>query len=1115
MPAGTAIIGRVAVKVIPDTSKFKEELRAKLDKDEKSAPPFQINTTVDMKGALIALREGLLKINEQNKNMDSRKIKFRTMISSVGMPAAINQAVRELNALAANKEISFRAGHIGTGVVEVQLSQASLDHVKKEMDHWVRANSPLQIPVHPTWTTSVAAIVSARLAFLTRPRTVPILPQVDNKALLTVGATLAALSGARFLQKAGTDLGDFLRGLDKAAPAIAAVGLALVTATGFGLTAASNILAFGSSLVSIGPAALALPGILGGIGIGIAATVVSMRDFNKIFPQFAIGVGRKTTAGNVFQELQNVMSSNFWKNATVPISHFLNTLVPQFSDGMKIVSTELGGFFGKLATSLTGAFNGALGTMFRDLSSSIAIASGGTDAYAGIIKNLGAVGAGYLPRLAQFFVNISVQFDSFIAKAAADGRLKGWIDTGVTALRDLGRVIANIAGIFAGFARAATAAGGSTFGIMADTLDRVNKAVSSPAFQTGLTSVLFAAHQAFKAIATQSGPGVSSFFDSLGKVLVQILPGAGTAVGALLDGLGRALSNPAFTSGVVSLFAGIEKAVNALYPAFAPLGAAFGILGPLIGTMVANLGPLVAQLIVGLGPAFTAMVVAITPLIPLLGGVLVGAITGLTAIISALTPVFVFFAEQAAKHTTTFQVIVVTALTLAGAAYVTMGIVSAINAAKVVAANVSMAISTAVSVAETIFLWTLYAAGSIASAATVVLSWISTSAAAVASVTIAVAQEVLAVLSWIAHGVAAAANALIVVAGWVATAAGAVAAGIVYVIQGALIVGSWVAMGIAATVSAIAMAAAWVIALGPIALVIAVVIALVALIILNWDTVKNATIVVWNAIVGAVSAAWNFMVGLVSGAVNAVMGVVTSAWNAIQNATSAVWNAIQGVTSGGVSGVVSFISSLPGRALGAMNALTGVLTGVASAAFSSMAGAVSNGIGNVLGFFGGIGGRILDSMGNLGGILAGAGRQIIDGFINGITGAFGRVRDTLSNLTSMLPSWKGPPKTDAIILLNAGQLVIGGFIDGLESRYDDVKKSLAGLSMEIGKTTIAAPDVSDMNVTGKASMAVNSNLASQGAASQRTLIYNAAPGSSLSSEESLWAAADRARMVGW
>ena len=925
------------------------------------------------------------------------------------------------------------------------------------------------------------------------------------------------------LKNAGQDIGDFIRGLDKAVPMISAISLGLVGIAGFGLTAASNILAFGSSLASIGPAALALPGIVGGLAIGVIAAAVALKDFNKYVPDFAVGLGRTAKAGAAWKKLQDDMSSNFWVKAAKPIRELLGTLFPQFADGMRSISSNLGGFFGKLATSLSGAFNGTLGSMFKDLSASIDVAAGGTDAYAGIIKNLGAVGAGYLPRLAGWFVDISKRFDSFIAKSSADGRLKGWIDTAIIALKDLGSIIANISGIFAGLARAATAAGGSSFGVMADSLERVNKAVNSPAFQTGLVSVLFAAHQAFKAIFTQSGPGVSAFFESLGKVLVQILPGVGTAIGSLLDGLGRALSSPAFTTGFVAMFAGIEKAVNSLYPAFVPLGAALGALGPVIGALAANLGPLVTQLVVGLEPSFTKVANAVTPLIPILGGMLSGAISVLIGVINVAAGVFVFFATQAAQHTTTFKVIVIAALVLIGLHYTILGAQALANAALQAAAWVKNTIAAVVAtatfvakVAVQVFWWGVLAINAALGAAGVVLAWISTAAAAILNVAIAVAQEVIAVLSWIAHGVAATANALIIVAGWIAVAAGAVVSAASAVISFAVWVGGWIAMAATATISAITMAAAWVIALGPIALVIAVVVALVVLIILNWDTVKNATIVVWNAISAAVAASWDFITGLVSGAIRAVVNIVTGAWNAIQNATSAVWNAIQSVTSGGVSGAVAFIASLPGRALGAMNALTGVLAGVASAAFGAMAGAVSAGIGNVLSFFGGIGGRMLGAMGDLGGVLAGAGRAVIDGFLNGITGAFGRVRDTLSNLTSMLPSWKGPPRTDAMILMNAGQLVIGGFIDGLESRYDDVKKSLAGLSMEVGKTTIASPDMSKMDVTSKATMAVNSNLAAdQGAASQRTLIYNAAPGSSLSSEESLWAAADRARMVGW
>lgn len=1132
MPAGTAIIGRVAVKVIPDTSKFKEELRGKLDKDEKSAPPFQVNTTIDMKGALIGLREGLLKINEQNKNMDSRKIKFRTTISSIGMPSAINQAVRELNALAANKEINFRAGTIGTGTVEVQLSQASLDQVKKEMDHWVRANSPLKIPVHVTWTSTVAAVIAARLAVLTRRRTVPIVPTMDNKALLAVGSALAALAGARFLQRAGSDIGEFLRDLDKAAPAIAGVGLALVTLTGFGLTAASNILAFGSSLLSIGPTALALPGILGGTAIGIGVMVAALKDFNKIFPDVKASLS----------SLQDVISNNFWVRAKAPMRDLIDNILPALRSGFGQTATQLGGFFGSLATSIKSTLVSKLAGMFADLSKSIDIASTGTKAYAGIITTLGQVGAGYLPRLAQAFVNISVRFDNFLAAAAADGRLQGWIDTGIIALKDLGRVIGNIAGIFSGLTQAAKAAGGSTFGIMADTLERVNRAVSSPGFQTGLTSVLFAAHQAFQAIATQSGPGVSAFFDSLGKVLVQILPGVGTAIGSLLDGVGKALSNPAFTGGIVAMFAGISTAVNALAPAFVPLGAALGALGPLIGVIVTNLAPLITALIVGLTPSFVALVQAITPLIPILGGALLQIITSLTPVVSVLVDAFAALVSGGIIPALTAAIsalvpviavlapvlgtVIVTALQtltpllpgLAQAFTVLMVALAPlipvigtvlVNALVAIAplipglatafVNLVTAAAPLIPIIGPILLAAINALLPVVGALTTVLAtfgtWLTSNATVIQTVLVA---------------------ALVVLAiNWAATAVAAATSVVIQAVNFAIMIAGYLAMGISATASAIVMAAAWLIALGPIALVIAVVVALVVLIILNWDTVKNATVAVWNAISGAISAVWNFLKDFVSGAVKAVVGFAVDAWNNIQSATTSAFNTVKEVVTNAISAVVNFVTSLPGKVVAALSNLGSSLYNIASSAFNTFSDAVNTGVAKVIGFFTGIGGKILDSMGDLGGVLSGAGRKIIEGLISGITGAFGKVKETLSNLTSSLPSWKGPPRTDAVILVNAGQLVIGGFIDGLESRYDDVKKSLAGLSMEIGKTTIAAPDVSDMNVTGKASMAVNSNLASQGAASQRTLIYNAAPGSSLSSEESLWAAADRARMVGW
>ncbi len=97
-------------------------------------------------------------------------------------------------------------------------------------------------------------------------------------------------------------------------------------------------------------------------------------------------------------------------------------------------------------------------------------------------------------------------------------------------------------------------------------------------------------------------------------------------------------------------------------------------------------------------------------------------------------------------------------------------------------------------------------------------------------------------------------------------------------------------------------------------------------------------------------------------------------------------------------------------------------------------------------FMRGIPGKIKGVFSNAGTWLRDAGRWIIDGLIAGIRGAFDRVRSTLNELTSFLPSWKGPPSTDRVILRDAGQMVIAGFVDGLESQYRNAQRSLSGFT---------------------------------------------------------------------
>jgi TP901 family phage tail tape measure protein len=334
-------------------------------------------------------------------------------------------------------------------------------------------------------------------------------------------------------------------------------------------------------------------------------------------------------------------------------------------------------------------------------------------------------------------------------------------------------------------------------------------------------------------------------------------------------------------------------------------------------------------------------------------------------------------------------------------------------------------------------------------AAKTVVAWVTTQVAAIKAAAVHSGQVVGMVAKWVAMSVGATVNAAKVVAGWVATSAGAIAAGAVMAAQTAVHVAKWAFLGAQSLLHAAKVAAAWLIAIGPIGLVIAAVVGLVALIIANWDTIKRVTVDLWNSVKAATSAAWDWIKGAVSAAVSAVSGAVSGAWNAVKGATAAAWDAVKGATSAAWDAVRSFVSGAIDAALGAVGRL-GAIPGQVAGWFGSARDGAVRALDSLVGFVGGIPGRITGALGNLGGLLSDAGRRVIQGFIDGITGAFGRVRDTLKKLTGMLPDWKGPADKDAKLLYGAGKLVMGGLDRGLRDSFGDIKSTMSDATDLIG-----------------------------------------------------------------
>ncbi|MET9617120.1 phage tail tape measure protein [Kitasatospora indigofera] len=176
-----------------------------------------------------------------------------------------------------------------------------------------------------------------------------------------------------------------------------------------------------------------------------------------------------------------------------------------------------------------------------------------------------------------------------------------------------------------------------------------------------------------------------------------------------------------------------------------------------------------------------------------------------------------------------------------------------------------------------------------------------------------------------------------VVGGWIKSAAQAV-------ISGALVVAQWVMMGAESLLQAARMAAAWLIAMGPVGIIIAIVVALAALIWANWDTVKRFTIEAFEAIWAAILKAFDFIKNLFLNFTGP--GLLIKHWDTIKNATVAAFTYVKDFASNAISAVINFFTSLPGRILSAAGAVKDAALGIGRMVIDG----ISNGLSKLGGF---------------------------------------------------------------------------------------------------------------------------------------------------------------------
>lgn len=172
-------------------------------------------------------------------------------------------------------------------------------------------------------------------------------------------------------------------------------------------------------------------------------------------------------------------------------------------------------------------------------------------------------------------------------------------------------------------------------------------------------------------------------------------------------------------------------------------------------------------------------------------------------------------------------------------------------------------------------------------------------------------------------------------------------------------------------------------------------------------------------------------------------GDFAGAWTAVKDHVEGQIHAILGLADWLVKNVLSQIGAWA----------SGMLDKVATM-WAGVVAAVQAGVGRVVDWVKGLPGKLVAALGNVGRILLGAGKGIMDGFLNGLRDAWGRVQNFVGGIADWIAAHKGPISVDRRLLVPAAKAIMGGFGATLQAEFRDVQGLVSSFAPTISATVI-------------------------------------------------------------
>lgn len=960
-------MAKVGIRVYPNTSRFRGDLKRALDRVEKStAAKVTVVPVLDWK-AMGRLQHAL-----------------NGLTTTVSVDANIQKAMNQLDGLSAEKIAKISA-------------EADVGQAKRALKNLEEAR---KCTVNADADTGAA---SAKLGALARPRVAVINPVVNASAAAAATSTLATLSGGRVLGDAVSGVKNFAANLDRLTPRIAATSAGLASLSAVGLVSAQNLVTVGASLASIGTAALALPGIFAGFATGLAASADGLQNVHLELGKFYGGEGKimDTIAG-----VRLAFGRAFWDEARGGLAGFVENAFDPFLKQYVAFGPIAGKFWGEFFQGISNGMVavGGMPALFEPLAASFQIASAGASSLAEGIVRIGSIGGQYLPTLAEHFTNASTAFAQWSRSADAEASIEGAIHIA----GELGRVLSGLGGIIGAIGHAAADAGGSSLTALADGVHRVSDALHSVEGQNALVSIFESARRAVDNLSPaigEIGRGLGTLAPSLGSAMEN----SAAAIGRLGEAIGKVMQNPVVGSGIEAMFRGVKQAVDALAPGLEALAPVFGALGPAIGAIASTLGSVFGAALQAVAPLLQVVLQAVAPLAQMLGQVL-------TSAVQALAPVFAQFAVALAPVAQSL----VPALSAVFQALVPV-FAQLATALAPVAQSLAPMLMAAVQALAPVF---VQFATSLVPVVQSLVPALMSAFQALAPVFVQVAAALIPVVQALIPALMAVFQALAPV--------------IVQVVQA---LGPLVVLFAEQLVKTLNFVTPLIQALGPVFVDIgSEIVSAIQMItgILQWmadmtDKSLASFGAIWQVATQAVGAAVNWIVTSVGN----LIGAIGSTIGNIVQTVSAGWNAAVRFVAAGVQSVWNAVSGVFSR-----------LAGIAGNAMGAVGNAISTGIQQAVGFFGDLGRGIIDSISNLGRNMWTLGRNLMVGFINGVSGLGRKLIDAV--LGPVSGAIDGAKKLLGIhspsrVFRQIGVFTGEGFVQGISAMESAAQSSMRDL----------------------------------------------------------------------